>query len=164
MSQNDLHLHCRSFTVGFNKKWRAGRLISGNFTLETKPDYCLFMFWTADKGQIKSQVYESLCVSLVQMDFSSNKFRSYVYTGFELDKSAIQLIEDLRKVFGVDAAPWLRTVQPWIGTIKDGSISIEKNVSLGRPELVRVPKMTSKVEHLVPKCPRILLWGLWNHS
>ena len=129
VSQNDLHLHCRSFTVGFNKKWRAGRLISGNFTLETKPDYCLFMFWTADKGQIKSQVYTSLCVSLVQMDFSSNKFRSYVYTGFELDKSAIQLIEDLRKVFGVDAAPWLRTVQPWIGTIKDGSISIEKNVS-----------------------------------
>ena len=64
------------------------------------------------------------------MDFSSNKFRSYVYTGFELDKSAIQLIEDLRKVFGVDAVPWLRTVQPWIGTIKDGSISIEREVRL----------------------------------
>ena len=129
VSQNDLHLHCRSFAVGFNKILRAGRLISGNFTLETKPDYGLFMFWTADKGQIKSHLYTSLCVSLVQMFLSCDEFRSYVDTGYELDKSAVQLIEDLQKVFGVDAAPWLRTVQLWIGTIKDGSISMEKNVS-----------------------------------
>ena len=44
VSQNDLHLHCRSFTVRFNKKWMSQRLISGNLTLETKPDHYLVIY------------------------------------------------------------------------------------------------------------------------
>ena len=37
------------------------------------------------------------------MDCGDIHFSSYVYTGFELGKAAIQLTEDLQKVFGVDA-------------------------------------------------------------
>ena len=85
------------------------------------------------------------------MDCDDIHFRSYVYTGFELGKSAIQLTEDLQELFGVDAAPCLRAVQLWIY----GSFSIKKNVSSGRPQLVWIPQMTSKVDNLVAKWPRI---------
>ena len=54
------------------------------------------------------------------MECGNTHFRSYVYTGFKLGKSAIQLTEELQAVFGVDSAPCLRTVQLWIGAIKDG--------------------------------------------
>ena len=40
--------------------------------------------------------------------------------------SAIQLTEELQAVFGLHSAPCLRTVQLWIGDIKDGSFSFWK--------------------------------------
>ena len=89
------------------------------------------------------------------MESGNTHFRSYVYTGFKLGKSAIQLTEDLQAVFGVDSAPCLRTVQLWIASIKDGSFSFRKNVISGRPRSVRVPEMTRKVENLVAEHPRI---------
>ena len=67
------------------------------------------------------------------MECGNTHFRFYVYTGVTLGKSAIQLTEELQAVFGVDSAPCLRTVQLWIGAIKDGSFSFRKNVISGRP-------------------------------
>ena len=52
------------------------------------------MFWTADKGQIEIQVYTSLYVSFFHTNCGDIHFRSYVNTGFELGKTAIQLTED----------------------------------------------------------------------
>ena len=72
-----------------------------------------------------------------------------------MGKSAIQLTEELQTVFGVDSVPCLRTVQLWIGAIKDGSFSFRKNVNSGRLRSVWVPEMPSKVENVVAKCPRI---------
>ena len=89
------------------------------------------------------------------MECGNTHFRSYVYTGFKLGKSAIQLTEDLQAVFGVDSAPCLRTVQLWIASIRNGSFSLRKNVISGRPRSVRVPEMTRKVENLVAEQPRI---------
>ena len=91
------------------------------------------MFWTDDKGHLKSQIYTPLCVTVSQMECGNTHFRSYVYTGFKLGKSAIQLTEELGAVFGVESAPCLRTVQLWIEAIKDGSFSFQKNVISGCP-------------------------------
>ena len=82
---------------------------------------------------------------------------SYVYTGFKLGKSAIQLTEELQAVFGVDSAPCLRTVQLWIGAIKDGSFSFRKNVISGRPRSFRVPESSCKMPRIsVRELARIL--------
>ena len=51
----------------------------------------------------------------------------------------------LQAGFGVNFAPYLRSVQPRTGAIKDGSSSIQKNVSSGRPRFVWIPEMTSKM-------------------
>ena len=67
----------------------------------------------------------------------------------------IQLTEELQAVFVVDSVPCLRTVQLWIGAIKDCSFSFRKNVISGRPRSVWVPEITIKVENVVAKCPRI---------
>ena len=70
--------------------------------------------------------------------YGNAHFRSYVYTAFKLGKSAIQLTEDLQKVFGVDDASCLRTIYYVLtamdgGCYKDGSFNIRKNVSSMRP-------------------------------
>ena len=70
------------------------------------------------------------------MECGNTHFRSYVYTGFKLGKSAIQLTEELQAVFGVDSAPCLRTAQLWIGAIKDSSFSFRKSLISGHPQSV----------------------------
>ena len=94
------------------------------------------------------------------MDFRNIHFRSYVYTGFKLDKSALQLFEELKQVFGQPPAPSLRTVQRWIGDIKKGTFTLDKNVSTGRPRSLRTSGLIREVEDLTEKDPRMSTWEL----
>ena len=101
-----------------------------------------------DKGNSKIPLYPPLCVTVSKMDSGNTHFRSYVFTGYKLGKSALQLAEELQKVFGADSAPHLITVQRWIRSIKDGSFSVKKKGGPGRPRTVCVPEMANKVENL----------------
>ena len=89
------------------------------------------------------------------MDFKNTHFRSFVYTGFNLGKSALQLFEELQQVFGEAFAPSLRTLQRCIADIKDGSFTLEKRVTSGRPRSVRVPEVVRRVENFIQKDPRM---------
>ena len=86
------------------------------------------------------------------MDVRNIHFRSYVYTGFKLDKSALQLFEP--------PAPSLRTVKRWIGDIKKDTFTLDKNVSTGRPRPLRTSGLIREVEDLTEKDPRMSIWEL----
>ena len=94
------------------------------------------------------------------MDFRNIHFRSYVYTRFKLDKSAHQLFEELKQVFGQPPAPSLRTVQFWIGDIKKGTFTLDKNISTGRPRSLRTFGLIREVEDLTKKAPKVSTWEL----
>ena len=106
-----------------------------------------------DKDDARIPLYAPLCFNVSKMESGNTHFRSYVFTGFKLGKSAIQLTEELQKVFGANSAPCLRTVQLLISSIKlkEGSFSVRKNVSPGRPRSARVTEMVNKVENLIAK-------------
>lgn len=82
-------------------------------------------------------------------------FRSFVYTGFKLGKSAMQLYYELCQVFGQASAPSLRTIQRWVAAIRGGTFTLEKETSLGRPSSTKTPTMIMKVDDLITSDPRL---------
>ena len=54
----------------------------------------------------------------------------------------------------------LRTVQRWIGDIKKGTFTLDKNVSTGRPRSLRTSGLIREVEDLTEKDPRMSKWEL----
>ena len=89
------------------------------------------------------------------MNVQNFHFRSYVYTGFKLEKSAVQLHGELVQVFGEASSPSLRCVQRWVASIRDDSFSFSKDTSLGRPRSIRSPVLVNRVDELITKDPRL---------
>ena len=52
-------------------------------------------------------------------------------------------------------APSLRTIQRWVGAIKGGTFTLEKETSLGRPSSTKTPTMIRKVDDLITSDPRL---------
>ena len=89
------------------------------------------------------------------MNVQNYHFRSYVYTGFKLGMSAVQLHGELVQVFGEASSPSLRCVQRWVASIRDDSFSFSKDTSLGRPRSVRSLVLVNRVDELIIKDPRL---------
>ena len=82
---------------------------------------------------------------------------NYVYTGFHLGKSAMQLHGELVQVFREASWPSLRCVQCLVASIRDDSFTLRKDASLGRPRSVRSPVLVNKVNELMTKDARLLI-------
>ena len=96
------------------------------------------------------------------MNVQNFHFRSYVYTGIKLGKSAVQLHGKLVQVFGEASSPnsSLRCVQRWVASIRDDSFSFSKDTSLGQPRSVKSPVLVNKVDKLITKDPRLSIWAV----
>ena len=63
-------------------------------------------------------------------------------------------------MFGQPPAPSLRTVQRWIGDVKKGTFTLDKNVLTGRPRSLRTSGLIREVEDLTEKDPKMSTWEL----
>ena len=92
---------------------------------------------------------------LYVIDSSDVNQCSYVYMAFKLGKTPVQINEELVSMLGEPVAAGLRTVFRWVASIKDGSFTLEKGISSGRPRSVRTVDMVNKVQILITKDSRL---------
>ena len=72
-------------------------------------------------------------------------FRSFVYTGFKLGKSAMQMYHGLCTVFGQASAPSLKTIRHWVDAIGDRTEGLQRTEGLLRTEGLIAYNKQSKV-------------------
>lgn len=91
---------------------------------------------------------------LFAMDIPTECIRFYVLTRHSSGVETSSIIEELTLVHGEDRIPTSRTIYGWIEAIKEGSFSLSKKTSSGRPRSVITDNLVDQVYQMVNDDPR----------